>query len=119
MKRGKPALMHGDGSYIRSWLHAEDTVAALFTIISKGEVNSIYNVSGNVQLRNIEVLRKLARILNVPEDRAWIQVGDRSGQDLCYSIDDQRIRQLGWGPQRDFDESLEEISNETDFHRFL
>ncbi len=119
MKRGQPALMHGDGSYVRSWLHAEDTVAAVLTVLEAGEIDAIYNVSGDLHLRNIEVLRKIAGILEVPEAEAWMPVADRSGQDVRYSIDDRRIRDLGWRPMRDFDQELAKIIHEIDFQRFV
>ena len=47
MKRGLPAIVHGDGSYVRSWLHVEDTVDALMTIIYNSELNTIYNINGD------------------------------------------------------------------------
>ncbi len=119
MKRGLPALMHGDGSYVRSWLHAEDTVAAIMTVLEAGEIDSIYNVSGDLHLRNIEVLQKIAAILGVPEAEAWMPVTDRSGQDVRYAIDDQRVRNLGWHPIRDFGEELKKIIHEIDFQRFI
>ena len=119
MKRGLPALMHGDGSYVRSWLHAEDTVAAILLVLESGAPDEIYNISGTVHLRNIEVLRKIAKILDVPEQAAWTTVADRSGQDLRYAVDDSRIRALGWQATRDFDVELEKIIDQVDFQRFL
>jgi dTDP-glucose 4,6-dehydratase len=118
MKRGLPATLHGDGSYIRSWLHAEDTVEAILTVIDKGERNTIYNVGSNVELRNIEVLRAIAKIIDVPEDRAWVSVPDRSGQDVRYSLDDSRLKGLGWRPKRNFQEELARIVGELDVTRF-
>ena len=119
MRRGLPALMHGNGSYLRSWLHVEDSVSAIIMIIEKGERNSIYNVHGDHELPNIEVLRKLASILNVPEKDAFIGIPNRVGQDIRYSLDDSRLRSLGWKPQRVFDEELKKIAIEDDFKRFL
>lgn len=119
MRRGMPALMHGDGSYFRSWLHVEDSVEAILLIMEKGEVNGIYNVHGNCELRNIEVLRKLAAILSVPENEAFMAIPNRVGQDVRYSLDDSRVRALGWKPRRNFDEELRKIAFEDDFKRFL
>ena len=118
MKRGQPAIMHGDGSYVRSWLHAEDTAEAVLTVIGKGERNTIYNVGGGLELRNIEVLRAIAGLLGVPEDEAWIAIEDRSGQDVRYSLDDSRIRALGWKPTRDFHAELARIVESLDISRF-
>lgn len=119
MRRGLPALMHGDGSYVRSWLHVEDSVEAIRTIIAKGERNTVYNVHGNCELKNIDVLRKLALILGVPEDEAFMAIPNRVGQDVRYSLDDSRLRALGWRPERDFDTELKRIAFDDDFKRFL
>jgi len=118
MKRGLRATMHGDGSYVRSWLHANDTVEALLTLIEKGERNSIYNIGANIELKNIEVLREIAKLVGVPEETAWVQTIDRSGQDLRYSLDDDRIRALGWAPTRQFFDELPKIVDSMDFARF-
>lgn len=119
MRRGLPALMHGDGSFFRSWLHVEDSVDAIRTVMDKGDLNTIYNVHGNCELRNIEVLSKLAKILGVPEEQAFKSIPNRVGQDVRYSLDDSRVRALGWEPRRVFDEELKKIVQEDDFKRFL
>ncbi|OXT02644.1 hypothetical protein B7H23_07085 [Notoacmeibacter marinus] len=118
MRRGQPALMHGDGSYVRSWLHAEDTVDAILTVIERGERNSIYNIGSDTELRNIEVLRAIAEHLKVPEEDAWMATGNRTGQDVRYSLDDSRLRELGWAPKRQFFEELPGIVDSFDFMRF-
>jgi dTDP-glucose 4,6-dehydratase len=118
MRRGQPALMHGDGSYVRTWLHAEDSVDAILTVIEKGERNTIYNIGGNIEIPNIDVLRAIARHLGVPEDRAWVSTGNRRGQDVRYSLDDSRIKALGWTPRRQFFEELPVIVDTFDFKRF-
>lgn len=118
MRRGLPAIMHGDGSYVRSWLHVEDTVDAILTVIQSGHRNRIYNAAGASELRNIEVLRAIAGILDVPEDKAWTAIADRSGQDIRYSLNDERLRALGWAPKRDFLAELPEIVKSFDVSRF-
>jgi dTDP-glucose 4,6-dehydratase len=119
MRRGLPALMHGDGTYIRSWLHVEDSVDAIMTIVNRGEQNTIYNVHGDTEMPNIEVLRKLARILGIPEGEAFIPVPNRVGQDIRYSLDDSPLRALGWKPMRQFDAEISKIALGDDFKRFL
>jgi dTDP-glucose 4,6-dehydratase len=118
MKRGLPATLHGDGSYVRSWLHAEDTVEAILAVIDRGERNTIYNAGSDVELRNIEVLRAIAGLVGVPEEKAWVSVPDRSGQDVRYSLDDRRLRALGWKPRRNFHDELRRIVDELDVTRF-
>ena len=119
LSRGRPAILHGDGSYQRCWLHVEDTVDAVLTVLANGEPNTIYNVAGDVHLKNIDILRRLARLFGVPESAAWSLTEDRSGQDQRYSLDDTRVRRLGWAPTRQFDTELEAIAHNFDFKRFL
>jgi len=118
MKRGVPAIMHGDGSYVRTWLHTEDTVDAILTILESGQENRIYNVGGDAELRNVEVLSAIAKLLGVPEEKAWVSVVDRSGQDLRYSLDDEALRALGWKPRRRFHDELADIVQRLDVSRF-
>jgi len=119
MARGIPALLHGDGSFIRSWLHVEDTVEAILTIMFHGETNQIYNVHGSQELTNKEVLLKIAAILEIPNELAYVSIPNRVGQDVRYSLDDSKIRSLGWAPTKDFDQELTEIVTQFDFSRFL
>lgn len=118
MKRGLPAVMHGDGSYVRSWLHVEDTVDAILAILQKGEQNEIYNIGSGQELRNIDVLRCIASKVGVSEEKAWTAVTDRSGQDVRYSLDDSKLRALGWAPKRRFEEELPRIIEQLDNTRF-
>jgi dTDP-glucose 4,6-dehydratase len=118
MRRGQPAIMHGDGSFVRSWLHVEDTVDAILTVIGRGEHNTIYNVGSDTELQNIEVLRAIAKHLKVPEEQAWVATGNRMGQDIRYSLDDSKLRSLDWEPKRKFYEELPGIVDSFDFMRF-
>lgn len=118
MRRGLPAILHGDGSYVRSWLHVEDTVDAILTIVERGERGMIYNIGSGTELRNIDVVRKIAKLTGTPEERAWSHTEDRSGQDVRYSLDDSRLRSLGWKATREFDEELPKIVQSLDVARF-
>lgn len=117
--RGRKALLHGDGTYKRCWLHVEDTVAAIGTVLDRGDRNEIYNVSGDCELRNIDVVTKIATILGVPTDEAIMYIEDRSGQDVRYAVDDSKTRALGWRPVRDFDVELERIVRSVEPKRFI
>jgi len=117
MRRGLPAIMHGDGSYVRSWLHTEDTVDALLAIIESGEHNRIYNVGSETELQNIEgpaehrqdSRRAQGEGLGLP----LRTVRDRTTR---YSLDDAAVRKLGWKPRRNFHEELESIVRTPRFH---
>ena len=65
------------------------------------------------------MLRAIASLLGVPEEQAWVSVADRSGQDVRYSLNDSRLRALGWQPKRNFQEELARIVQELDVARFM
>jgi len=119
MRRGLPALIHGDGTYIRSWLHVEDSVDAILTILEAGEKNIVYNIHGSCELQNIEVVKKIAGHLEISLDKAYRIIPNRVGQDIRYSLDDSKLRSLGWKPRRVFDDELRNIVMTDDFRRFL
>lgn len=118
LTRGMPAILHGDGNYVRSWLHAEDAVDAILAVVREGERNVIYNAGSDIEMKNIDVVRSIAEILKVPEEKAWVTVPDRSGQDVRYSLDDTRLRNLGWRPRRKFHDELVQIVRTLDVGRF-
>jgi dTDP-glucose 4,6-dehydratase len=106
---GKKIPLHGDGSYVRTWLHADDTATAILQIVEKGERNKIYNVSGNYEVSNKEVIARLLRCYfgkDVPFDD-FVQFNYvRMGEDVRYSLDDSQIRRLGWKNMKSFDAEL-------------
>jgi dTDP-glucose 4,6-dehydratase len=118
MTRGLPAVMHGDGSYVRSWLHVQDIVDAILTVLEKGHRNQIYNIGSGEEMKNIDVLRRIAAILDVPEKTAWMAVTDRSGQDVRYAVEDNNLKELGWAPKRRFEKEIELIIRSFDSSRF-
>ena len=109
---GKKIPLHGDGSYIRNWLHADDTASAILHIVDHGERNRIYNVSGNYEASNKEVVTKvlhryLGRVAPLEEYAQFNYV--RMGEDLRYSLDDSELRGLGWRTSKIFDKELDAI----------
>lgn len=110
---GKKAQLHGDGSYLRNWLHVKDAARSIKTIIEHGEINGIYNVSGDSELSNLDVIRKVIELLKQDPDEMIEFVENRPGQDMRYAIDDSKVRALGWQPEIDFDEGLQEIVRDT------
>lgn len=107
---GRKVDLHDKGLPVRTWLHASDTASAVLTIINSGKVNEIYNISGNVEMQNIEVVRKILNLfdpkLNLSQH---IQLTTRPGQDVRYSIDDSKLKSLGWNGVANFDNELEKI----------
>ena len=102
--------LHDQGRPVRTWLHATDTANAVMTIIDANVGNQIYNISGNVELQNIEVVKKIIKLFNGDDDyEKYLHHMNRAGQDLRYSIDDSKLKKLGWTPQAEFDIELAKI----------
>jgi dTDP-glucose 4,6-dehydratase len=107
---GKKIDLHSNGTPVRTWLHASDTARAVLTIIESGVVNEVYNISGPYQTENINVVTKILKLCGIKGDPFdHIAQASRQGQDVRYSIDDSKLRSLGWTPVADFDKELSKI----------
>jgi len=113
--RGKPLPVYGDGRQVRDWLHVEDHCAAIELILTRGRPGETYNVGGDNQPTNLEIVRMICGVLDerVPDSahRPHAQlisfVADRPGHDRRYAIDASKCRrELGWAPQRGLKEGL-------------
>lgn len=107
---GRKIDLHDKGLPVRTWLHADDTANAVITIIKSGVVNDIFNISGNCEMQNIKVIGKIIKLFN-GDDNVSEYVSDhvRVGQDVRYSIDDSKLRSLGWLATASFDKELKTI----------
>ena len=110
---GKPLPVYGTGENVRDWLYVEDHARALWTVVTKGQVGETYNVGGNAERRNIDVVRLICDLLDewLPGERPRHElitfVADRPGHDRRYAIDASKIqRELGWSPQTPVAEGL-------------
>lgn len=105
-QRDKPLPIYGDGMQIRDWLHVSDHCAAISTVLEKGVAGEIYNIGGNNEKANIEIVRRILRKLGKPESLiAHIQ--DRPGHDRRYAIDNTKITtKLGWKPVYTFEAGI-------------
>lgn len=110
---GRPLPVYGDGRQVRDWLHVDDHVRALMLILERGEPGRTYNVGGENERANIEVVERICDLLDEaapaaePRRRLIRFVADRPGHDRRYAIDATRIRQeLGWAPHMDFESGL-------------
>lgn len=117
--RGEPVPVYGKGENIRDWLYVTDHAEALHAVVSRGRVGETYNVGGNNERKNIELVRMLCRIMDeeAPVSEAvWTQpsvqnyedlitfVKDRPGHDMRYAINASKIHnELGWEPREDFE----------------
>ncbi len=111
--KGKSLPVYGNGKQVRDWLYVDDHAKALLLVALKGEIGSTYNIGGNNQIQNIEVVKTLCSILDdlVPSkidgiskyDQLIMNVEDRAGHDTRYAIDSSKIlNELGWVPQETF-----------------
>ena len=113
--RGESLPVYGKGENIRDWLHVEDHAEALLLVLRKGRPGETYNIGGNAERTNIEVVRRICALLDEmlprsphrPHDGLVRFVTDRPGHDARYAIDASKIqKELGWTPRHDFDEGL-------------
>ncbi|MEA3412762.1 MAG: dTDP-glucose 4,6-dehydratase [Pseudomonadota bacterium] len=110
---GAPIPVFGDGSQIRDWLYVEDHCAAVDTVIRQGRVGEVYNIGGDNEWVNIDLVREICAVMDgllpagAPHERLIEFVEDRPGHDWRYAIDGTRIREaFGWRPDSDFGERL-------------
>ena len=110
---GRPIPVYGDGGNVRDWLYVEDHADALLLVLEKGELGRSYNIGGENEARNIDLVRTICaemdrlRPENAPHDRLITFVTDRPGHDRRYAIDPDRIRnELGWRPSVTVEEGL-------------
>ncbi len=107
---GEPLPVYGDGSNVRDWLYVKDHCAAIRAVLERGRVGEVYNIGGNNERQNIDLVRLLCGLLDELRPRADGKkyadqitfVTDRPGHDLRYAIDASKIkRELGWTPKQD------------------
>ena len=110
---GRPIPVYGDGANVRDWLYVEDHADALLLCLEKGTVGRSYNIGGENEARNIDLVRTICahldemRPVGAPHDRLITFVTDRPGHDRRYAIDPTRIRtELGWRPSVTVEEGL-------------
>jgi len=99
--------IYGTGKNVRDWIYVLDHVEALDLLLQKGRPG-VYNISGGNELENIEVVKRILKLLG--KDESLIEfVEDRPGHDVRYSLDSSKIRsELGWSPRYSFDEGIKE-----------
>ena len=110
---GRPIPVYGDGGNVRDWLYVEDHADALLLVLEKGELGRSYNIGGENEAKNIDLVRTICahmdrlRPENAPHDKLITFVTDRPGHDRRYAIDPTRIREeLGWRPSVTVEEGL-------------
>ena len=112
---GKPLPIYGDGSNVRDWLHVEDHCDALHAILQRGTPGEVYNIGGDAERTNLEVVNTICQIVDEQQESgesstSLIQyVMDRPGHDQRYAIDASKIKsELDWSPKHDFETGIRE-----------
>ena len=112
---GEPLPVYGDGQQVRDWLYVEDHCRAILAVLEGGTPGEVYNVGGDSEKPNLEVVQTICRLLDemapdkgpVPHEQLITFVKDRPGHDRRYAIDASKIKNnLGWKPENDFESGL-------------
>lgn len=112
---GEPLPVYGDGRNVRDWLYVGDHCAAIRAVLESGRVGETYNVGGDAEKQNIEVVRTICALLDErrprpdgkPRADQITYVADRPGHDRRYAIDASKLkRELGWSPSHSFEEGI-------------
>ena len=99
--------LYGDGLNIRDWLHVDDHCRGIALVAEKGEAGHSYNIGGGLELNNKELTEQVLAAMGV--DWSMVQpVEDRKGHDRRYSVNDSKLRALGYAPQHQFADGLAE-----------
>ncbi len=110
---GQPIPVYGKGENVRDWLYVEDHADALLTVLTKGKVGRSYNIGGENEARNIDLVQMICTLLDqhrpdaAPHADLITYVTDRPGHDLRYAINPSRMRdELGWRPSVTLEQGL-------------
>ena len=104
----KPLPVYGDGKNVRDWIYVEDHCEGVHRVLLQGRPGEVYNLGGNAERKNIDVVKTILRILKKPDSLIQF-VKDRPGHDRRYAMDVRKIKkELGWQPAHTFEAALEE-----------
>jgi dTDP-glucose 4,6-dehydratase len=114
--RKKPLPVYGEGKNVRDWLHVDDHARALYLLLEKGKKGETYNIGGEAERKNIDIVHLILKIMANIENTDYglllsliKNVKDRPGHDFRYAIDCSKIkRELGWSPAYTFEKGIEE-----------
>jgi dTDP-glucose 4,6-dehydratase len=102
---GRKVPLYGDGMNVRDWLHVDDHCRGIQLVLEKGAAGEYYNIGGGIELTNRELTQRLLDAMGAGWEMVEV-VADRLGHDRRYSLDDTKLRALGYAPRTPFDEGL-------------
>ena len=128
--RNRKIPIYGDGLQVRDWLYVEDHVKALYQIIMNGRIGETYNIGGNNQIKNIDIVNIICdyldkelkgdEIISSSYRRLIYYVEDRPGHDICYGINAKKIKkELNWEPETIFETGIKKTINWYISNKFL
>jgi len=100
----KPITIHGTGLNFRQYIHVEDEISAIMTILQRGRLNTVYNIGDNNYYANLEMVEQIADFMNKTPEITFIT--DRKAHDFGYSVNCDKLRELGWKPASNFKTNL-------------
>ncbi|GAA4104482.1 dTDP-glucose 4,6-dehydratase [Nonomuraea soli] len=103
--QGRKVPLYGDGGNVRDWIHVDDHCRGIRLVAERGEAGEVYHIAGTAELTNLELTQHLLDALGAGWDMVE-RVADRKGHDRRYSLDDSRLRAMGYEPEIGFDEGL-------------
>lgn len=103
---GKKIPLYGDGKNVRDWIYVEDNCDAIYFILEKGIAGETYNIAGGSEMRNIEILNAILELMRRSSSEIEY-VKDRLAHDRRYSLDDSKLRKIGWRPKYGFKDALD------------
>ena len=115
--KGKKIPIYGDGKNIRDWIYVDDHINAILLLLKKGKINNKYNIGSNQEFKNIELANIICDILDdhIPKKISYknqiVFIKDRLGHDFRYSIDNKKIKKIGWKPQISLRDGLLKIAD--------
>lgn len=105
--------VYGTGANVRDWMHVDDHCRALQLLLEKGNIGEVYNVGGDSEFTNLQIVEKICQIMDEQKPRVQGKyqdliefVTDRPGHDLRYALNSDKLHKLGWQPQQDFNSGL-------------
>jgi dTDP-glucose 4,6-dehydratase len=99
--------LYGDGGNVRDWLHVLDHCRAIDKLIGEGQSGEVYNIGGGNEVKNVDITYSLLKLVG-KDDSLIRRVEDRKGHDRRYSVSTNKLRDMGWAPQVDFEQGLRE-----------
>jgi len=100
--RNQKIPIYGEGKNKREWLYVDDSARGILKVLNEGKIGQAYNLGGAKEKRNIDVAKKILKVLGKSDKLLWF-VKDRPGHDFRYSLDSAKINRLGWSVETDFE----------------